>query len=250
MIVQAFPAVRAAVREMLKEEKDIVLLGECGDGEAAVLALRRHRPDLLFLGVQLPGRNGFDLLHALDGDSPPAVIFVSMFERYAAHAFNVHAVDYLLHPFTRYRFRQALVRARHRLDRHRRRGSGAGLLPRRDAAPTKKFLLRTEGRLVVLSSDEIEAVVAQRPYSVVHTRTAAYPARSSLEQFRRRLARDQFVRINRTTLVNTRRVSDVVPRTHGDGLVRLEGGHEFRLSRRFRSEWSVLLATASEEAMA
>lgn len=241
LIVQAYPAVRAALRELLQEENDIVVLDECVDGDSAVIALRRYRPQLLFMGVQLPGRHGFDVLKALDGDAPPAIVFISMFDRYAARAFSVHAVDYLLHPVTPHRFKQAVARARHRLERQHDSASPASAAPAR-REPVKRITLRTEGRIVVLNTDEIEAVVAQRPSSVVYARAAAYPARFSLDEFRARLPAGKFLRINRSTVVNADHITDVMRGGHGDALLRLESGREFRLSRRFREEWASVLS--------
>ena len=241
LIVQGFPEIRAALREMVATEKDLLLVGECSDGASGAAAIRRHRPQLLFLGVQLRGMNGFELLKFLEGEAPPAVIFVSPFD-HAAGAFGVHAVDYLLKPFTRQRFKQAVQRARLRLDslsNSRERVKAA--LP---TGFTKPISVRAGRRIVLIKPDEIDAVVAQRSYSALHVGGTIHRARLSLSELQEKLPAAKFLRISRSTLVNKKRIQEIVRKGHGDALLRLEGGREFRLSRRYRAQWSALVDAA------
>ena len=240
LIVQGFPQIRALLREMMAMESDLVLVGECADGRSAVTAIRRLRPELLFLGVRLRGMNGFEVLESLDGCVPPAVIFVSPFDRYAARAFNVHAVDYLLKSFNPQRFKQAVQRARLRLENRdaedAAQTSAGQLLP-------KPLSIRTGGRILLLRPEEIDAVVAHRNYSALHAADAVHRTRSSLSELQMKLPPGKFLRISRSTLVNTKRIDEVVRKSHGDGLLRLKNGQEFRLSRRYREQWSALVET-------
>lgn len=239
LIVQGFPRIRAALREMVATEKDLVLVGECASGKSAVAAIRKHRPQLLFLGVQLRGMNGFEVLKSLDGDVPPAIIFVSLFDRYAARAFGVHAVDYLLKPFTAQRFAQAVQRARVRLEQSRdsreaRRTPAAQRFP-------KPISVKDGRRIVLLRPEEIDAVVAHRNYLALHAADAVHRARSSLSTLQMKLPAGKFLRISRSTLVNIARIKEILRKSHGDALLRLQSGQEFRLSRRYRAQWSVLV---------
>lgn len=238
LIVQGFPDVRASLREMIAREEDIVLLGEYEDGASGLRAIRKLRPQLLFLGVQLRGMDGFDVLKSLDGHAPAAVIFVSHFERYAMRAFEVQAADYLLKPFTRRRFKEALGRARQLLESGQR-------LAKTSSHETKSLQLlgvKVSGRIVLVKPDEIETIVAHRAYATVHTPTASHRARSSLAAFQDKLGTKQFIRINRSTLVNTGHVKEIIRKAHGDGLLRTDSGKEFPLSRRYRVNWSGLIS--------
>ena len=237
LIVQGLPQIRALLREMMAWENDLVLVGECADGRSAVTAVRKHRPELLFLGVRLRGMSGFEVLDSLNGDAPPAIIFVSSLDRYAARAFSVHAVDYLLKPFTPQRFKQAVQRARLRL-KHRNAETVKTSAPHRLPKPIS---VKSEGRILLLRPEEIDAVVAHRNYLALHAAHAVHRTRSSLSELQAKLPAGKFLRISRSTLINTKRIEEIVRTSHGDGLLRLKDGQEFRVSRRYRAQWSALV---------
>jgi two-component system LytT family response regulator len=243
LIIQGFPEVVDALHAMIADEVDLVLLGKLQDGHDGLRAIREHRPHLVFLGIRLSGMNGFEVLEAAGADAPRAVIFVSVYDRYAVRAFSVDAVDYLLKPFTRDRFREAVQRARWRLDEPlvRRNGRHAPL----DSAAPKAIGIRSNGRIVLLRPREIEMVVGRRTGCVVHTGAATHRVNSALASLQKKLPPEKFVRINRSTLVNAASVEAVVRKGHGDGLVRLKGGQMFPLSRRYRSQWSGFLSRTS-----
>jgi two-component system LytT family response regulator len=119
LIVDDEPLARERIRALLRKERDIELLGECGDGARAIAAIEKHRPDLVFLDEQMPEADGFEVVKAVGADNMPTVIFVTAFDKYALRAFDVHALDYLLKPFDRERFAQALDRARAQIRRQR-----------------------------------------------------------------------------------------------------------------------------------
>jgi len=240
LIIQSFPDVRAALREMIAMEKDLVLLGECDAGESGVQAIRKYRPQLLFLGVQLRGMDGFDVLHSTNGYRPPAIIFVSKFEKYAVRAFRSHAVDYLLKPFTRARFREALMRSRSLLRSAVQREQK---LEDSNGSPNSPKLLgvKVRGRIVLLKPAEIEAIVARRAFSTLHTTNGPHRARTSLSAFQSKLPSGKFIRINRSTLINADHIKTIARKSHGDGLLRMTSGKEFPLSRRYREKWHSLI---------
>ena len=224
---------------MIAREKDLLLLGEHHEGYAGLGAVRKERPDLLFLGVKLGGLDGFELLQATGEHAPRAVIFVSSHEREAARAFSTNAVDFLLPPFKRERFQKALQRARERLAKPRSRAAADAA--RNGAAAARPIGVRAGGRIVLVRPDEIEMIVAHRSYSAIHVRHTAHRVRSPLSSLQRRLPAEHFVRINRSTLINIAHVREIRRGTHGDGRVRLDNGTELPLSRRYRPHWSALV---------
>lgn len=220
---------------MLAAEKDIELLGEFLDGPTGSRAIRDHRPQLLFLGVRLGAMNGFDLLKAANHHVPPAVIFASPHEQYAVRAFDVHAVDYLLKPFTQERFQKALARARARIRRnHERSAAWPGPLPH-------LIGVKSGRNIVLLRPAEIHSIVARERYCTVTAGAESCRTRISLADFKKKLPPGVFVRINRATLINAHRAQSLTRKRHGDGRVRLDNSAEFALSRRYRDQWAGLL---------
>ena len=238
VIVHARPEIRATLRDMLAAEKDIELLGEFTDGPSGSQAVREHQPQLLFLGVRLGGMNGFDLLKA-SNHVPPAIIFASPHEQYAVRAFDVHAVDYLLKPFSRERFQKAVARARSRIrQKHERSTEQSGSFP-------QLIGVKSGRNIVLLRPAEIHSIVASQGHCTVTAEEQSCRTRTSLAGFRRKLPPGVFVRINRTTLINAQLAQSITRKGHGDARLRLASGQEFALSRRYRALWSVLLSAQS-----
>lgn len=239
VIVHAKPEIRATLRDMLAAEKDIELLGEFNDGLSGSKAVREHHPQLLFLGVRMSGMDGFELLKSTNHHSPPAVIFASPYEQYAVRAFDVHAVDYLLKPFTHERFKKAVARARARIrQKHERSDKPPGTSPR-------LIGVKSGRNIVLLRPAEIQSIVADRSYCNIAAGEQTCRTRASLANFQRKLPPGLFVRINRSTLINPQHLQSITRRGHGDAWLRLAGGREFSLSRRYRAQWAVLLTARS-----
>ena len=240
LIVDDEPLARRRLARLLKAESDVVVVGECGDGESAVQALARLTPDLLLLDVRLPGMDGLGVLDAIDArpSRRPAVVFVTAYDRYAVAAFEREAVDYLLKPVDGERLHAAVERARRRLRR-----SGPGELARGlsalrngDASPAERLLVMTRGRGVFIRTAEIEWIEAAGNAVRLHVGAAAHRVRGPLTRLLQRLDRDRFRRVNRSSVVNVDRVKEIQPWFHGDGIVVLESGRRVRLSRRYRSQ--------------
>jgi two-component system LytT family response regulator len=245
VIVEDEPLARNVLCRLVAGEKDIALVAECADGLAGAEIVRSERPDLLFLDIRLPGLNGLELLQSLDGNTPPAVIFVTASDRHAVRAFSSHAVDYLLKPFTRESFREAVNRARLRL-----RGKLSPLktepasLARQTDGPNNtisSLSLKVGRGFIILHVEEIESVVANRGGSVVSTSSTSYRTRQTLGVLQKKLPAGKFIRVNRSALVNSNHVGEIIRKRHGDGRVRLKSGREFPLARRWRAHWTVLL---------
>jgi two-component system LytT family response regulator len=240
LIVDDEPPARLRIRELLRKRSSIEIVGECASGPEAVDALARLRPDLLFLDVQMPAMDGFQVLR--ESTYTPVTIFVTAYERYALEAFEADAFDYLLKPFTDERFDKALTRAlsyqrESRVDELAERV--AKLLERRPSSP--RIAVRTNGRVLILRAAEIDWVEAAGVYVELHVGTKKYLHRLSLSELEKQLAGEHFVRIHRSTLVNLDRVRELAPRTHGDYSVILLDGTELRLSRGYRDELAAQL---------
>jgi two-component system LytT family response regulator len=221
-------------------------IAECRNGEEAVRTIHDHAPDLVFLDVQMPGLDGFGVLEALPGDDMPLVIFVTAYEQYALRAFEVHALDYLLKPFDRDRFRGTLQRAKERLAA----GSPAdmrrqlrGLLEdvRRDAGPADRLAVKSDGRILSLRTSDIDWVEAEGNYVRLHLGKMSYLYREKLASLEERLDPRRFRRIHRSTIVNVERIKAFVPWFRKDYRVVLHDGTELTLSRNYKDRVQELL---------
>ncbi len=237
LIVDDEPLARQRLQRLLRAEPDLTLLPACADGRAAVAAVREHRPDLLFLDVQMPEMNGFDVLAELGAAQTPAVIFVTAHDEFALRAFEAHALDYLLKPFGAERARVALERARTFLAGGSRRGFErqlAGLLRAtagERGVPT--ILVKKRGRVLVLRPDEIDHVEAFGDYVRLHAGKDVHVLRATLAEMERRLGPAGFVRIHRSRLVNWRRVREYVDDREHDAEVVLTNGARLAASHGF-----------------
>lgn len=239
LIVDDEPLARQRLRKLLEADPDIVILGECGDGQEAVAELRRLRPDLVFLDVQMPALDGFGVLHELAGTALPVVIFVTAHDRYALKAFEVHALDYLLKPFDRTRFAAALERAKAQV----RQGSASALSERLeellqsiDGRPRgpERLIVKSAGRSYFVRIADIDWIEAAGNYVRLHVGKDEHLLRESLTALEHRLDARRFVRIHRSTIVNLERIRELQPAFHGDYVIILHDGTELALSRSCR----------------
>ena len=226
VVVEDEPLAVRRLRRLLRGETDVRIVAACGDAASARRAIERHMPDLLFLDVQLPGVDGLTLLKEVAADRPPAVIFVTAYERYAVPAFAHEAVDYLLKPIDPERFRAAVARARRRLGR---RETAAD-----DGTPLVRLLVRERSRAFFVRVDEVDWFEAAGNYVRLHVGRATHRVRLPLARLEARLDRRQFRRINRSYIVPLDRIRELQSWFHGDGVVILTSGTRLRLSRRYR----------------
>jgi two-component system LytT family response regulator len=239
LVVDDEPLARKRIQRLLKGETDVELVGECADGHDAVLAIRRHAPDLVFLDVQMPGLDGFGVVEAIGVDRMPAVVFVTAYDQHALRAFEVSAVDYLLKPFLPERFQRAMRRARAQL----RQGTGAGaeerirqLLAQVGAGRRylDRLLVKGEGRVYFLKAEEIDWIEAAGNYVQLHVGRDAHLLRETMARLEAGLDPARFVRIHRSTIVNLDRVKELHPWFSGEFAVLLHDGTQLRLSRGYR----------------
>lgn len=245
------PLARERIEQLLAGRPGIQIAAVAGDGRAAVEAVRAHRPDLLFLDVQMPELDGFGVLAELGADVPPAVIFCTAYDQFALRAFEVHALDYLLKPFDEERFTQALERARRQLvrpaggpDDHPLAARLAALLEaaRPDAAArADRLAVKSEGRVVLVKLADIDWVEAADNYVNLHAGRESHLMRETMNRLEQRLDPARFVRISRSTIVNLDRIRELQPMFHGDYTVVLRDGTRLALSRNYRERLAHLL---------
>jgi two-component system LytT family response regulator len=246
LIVDDEPLARMRVRQLLADDNEIEIIGECGNGRQAVAAIQQHRPDLVFLDVQMPRMNGIDVCRALTERPLPLVIFVTAYDQFALQAFEVHAIDYLLKPFDGERFKKAVAHAKEQLVG----GTTASLKERLEAllqefrTETRKadrFAFRSEGRVVFVHSDEIDWIESEGNYVRLHAGERTHLMREPISAMERLLPPAKFLRISRSVIVNLNRVKEVQPLFYGDHVVILRNGTKLTLTRSHRDKLDALV---------
>ncbi len=222
------PLAREGIRSFLADETDVQIVAEPANGAQALKAVQELRPDLLFLDVQMPRLNGFEVLDALGPDQVPVVIFTTAHDEHAIKAFEVNALDYLLKPFTEARFKVSLQRARKELEKRPGRRANpklTGLLNHvHTATPGARILVRSPERVVFLKPEEIDHVEAAGNYVVLHAGKERHILRETTVAMEARLAHSGFMRISRSVIVNLAQVREVQPVSSGQYSVMLKNG--------------------------
>ncbi len=241
LIVDDEPLGRERIRTLLAGDPEVEIAGECADGKQAVAAIRRLKPDLVFLDVQMPEMDGFGVLESLEVEEIPATIFVTAYDRYAVKAFEVHAVDYLLKSFDRERFSAALARAKGDLARGKKHEIEPRLVSLLEAFEARKkyigrLVVKSGGRIIFLRVEEIHWIEAMDNYVRLHAGAQTHTVRETMQSLEAKLDPAKFARIHRSTIVNLDRVQDLRPLFHGDYAVRLRDGTELTLSRSYREK--------------
>ncbi|MEZ4416805.1 MAG: LytTR family DNA-binding domain-containing protein [Gemmatimonadota bacterium] len=235
VVVDDEPHARSKIRRFLSEDARIRVVAEASDGLEALEVLERERPHLVFLDIQMPGMDGFEVLQQLDPSVQPQVIFVTAHDDHALRAFEVHALDYLLKPVDPDRFTETLQRA---VDAHER-GTEAPLpaalrATLAERTPIERFLVRSRGRMVLVPVAQVEWIGAAGNYVEVHVGDAVHLVRGTLADVEDRLPAGCFARIHRSTIIRLDRIKELQPWSHGDWMVILDSGVELKLSRRYR----------------
>jgi two-component system LytT family response regulator len=245
VIVDDEPLARDAIRLRLQDEKDIELVGEAATGREALAVIGEALPDLVFLDVQMPGIDGFEVLDRVASSWLPIVVFVTAHDRYAIKAFETHALDYLLKPFTRDRFSAALQRARAAFanagDAPAHRGI-VKLLNDRSRSPAEqakgylvRFAVKHHRGMRLVRVRDVDYIEACGNYAEIHASGRTNLVRMTMQELEQRLDPSMFVRIQRSTIVQIDRIRDIVSANHGDFDLSLHDGTVLRLSRNYRS---------------
>jgi two-component system LytT family response regulator len=228
LIVDDEPLARETLRLLLTRDAEIELAGDCSGVDAEEL-IGRTKPDILFLDIQMPEVDGFELLERIRPNSVPAIVFVTAYDQYALKAFEVHALDYLLKPFDDRRFAEALARAK---EQARRKG---------EPGYVRRFLVRLREKVIFVRADDVDWIEAADYYSSLHVAGRAHLLRETMNDLEKQLDPERFVRIHRSAIVNVERVREMHPLFRGDAMLVLEDGTQLKLSRARRDEFERLL---------
>lgn len=239
LIVDDEPLAREWVRSAVAEDPELEVLGECGDGFEAAETIRRLKPDLVFLDVQMPGLDGFGVLEALSPEEIPAVVFVTAFDQYAVRAFEAQAVDYLMKPFSKERVEEAVRRVRElvkgrSLEDFRESISRLVEKIRRDRSFPEWVLLKAEGKNVFVKVRDIDWIESSRNNVRIHVGPTIYLLHETTSAIASRLDPKKFLRIHRSAIVNIERIKELHPWFNGDYAVVLRDGTQLTLSSSYR----------------
>jgi two-component system LytT family response regulator len=225
MVVDDEPLARSNLTILLRRDPEIEIIGECRSGTEALGAIREKNPDLLFLDVQMPECDGFDVLEMLGRSLPPAIVFVTAYDQFALRAFEAGALDYLLKPFDDARFCRALDRAKEKLA-HRRHS----------ARPLDRIVIKETGQVSFVKVSEIDWIEAADYYTCLHVGTKTHLLRRSMSELEQELDPAVFCRIHRSSIVNIAQVQALKLNSEGEHEVVLNHGMRLRLSRGYRKQ--------------
>lgn len=240
LLIDDEPLARRRLRAFLRTAPDFEICGEASNGEEAVEAVKRLQPSVIFLDVQMPGMTGFEMLDQLSTGRTPCLIFVTAFDEYALKAFDARATDYLLKPFSRERFEQTLDRVREQLERPHEsalRSEISRLItgaPKSGGQLVRRIAIRVGTKTLVLPSNTIERVEAERDYIRIITLKETHLTRETMNRFETRVSADEFVRIHRSTIINVNSIVEIHPLLAGDFTILLRSGTYVTLSRGYR----------------
>lgn len=238
LVVDDEPVARARLMSLLHDEADIEVIGECESGAEALAQIESTSPDLVFLDIQMPRMDGLELARAL-GEPRPAVVFITAYDEYALRAFEVHALDYVLKPFSAERFKAALTHARQHLTRRRVTGAPLPSLERRD-----RLVIKSSGRIYFVRTHDIDWCEAAGNYVRLHVGTQTHLVRGTMGYIESQLDARQFVRVHRSTIVNVDRIQELRSSFNGEYLILLRDSTRLTLSRGYRDGLQARLGKA------
>ena len=225
VVVDDEPLARSSLKLLLRRDPEVELVGECKSGMEALAEIRRKKPELVFLDVQMPECDGFDVLEQLGSEMPPALVFVTAYDQYALRAFEAGVLDYLLKPFDNARFERALNRAKERIEQRKE-------TPRK----IERLAIKNAGQVLFQKISEIDWVEAADYYVCLHVGTKTHLLRRSMSDVDQELEQAAFCRIHRSAIVNLERVRQLEISEDGGTDVVLNSGTRLRLSRRYRKD--------------
>lgn len=257
------PLARDALRVLLKKDSRVEIVAECRNGEEAIAAVRRHSPDLIFLDVQMPGTDGFQVVEQIGVEKMPVTIFVTAFDKYALRAFTAHALDYLLKPFDHERFETALERAIEQIQRQNFVRTGEKLFalledlrgdstekiveenPNRASGENEgefleRFVIKSQGRIYFVKAGEVEWIEAMGDYASLRVGDKSHLLHRTMKDLQRKLDPKKFVRIHRSIILNIEFIKDVQPLFKGEYIITLTSGKQLKSSRGFHQQLQVL----------
>ena len=239
LIVDDEPLARDRIRVLLNGEPDMEIVGECASADEAFAVIQKRAPDLLFLDIQMPEADGFELLRRIGGESLPVVIFVTAYDNHAVKAFEIHALDYLLKPFKQTRFKEALDRARRCIEDRQTDAASTRLLQmlsERGAATThlSRLAVKEKDRVLFVKTELVDWIESAGNYILLHAGKETHIVRNTLTALETRLDSGKFLRISRSVLVNLDRVKEVQALCKGEHVIVLQDGKQLSMTRGIR----------------
>ena len=252
VIVDDEPLARRNIRLLLKDDREVEIVGEAGSGREALSLIRKYSPDLVFLDIQMPELDGFGVLENFEAAHLPVIVFVTAFDRYAIKAFEFHALDYLLKPFDDARFEKALRQAKIQVEQREIKDLSqrlVALLEGREISASEtsrheylsRILIKSAGRVFFLKTDEIDYVQAEDYYVRLQVGRKGHLLRETMNEMESKLDPRKFPRIHRSTIVNIERIRELQPHFNGEYIVVLNDETELKLSRSRREQLQTLL---------
>lgn len=239
VVVDDEPLACKRLEKLLKEDEEIELISLCANGEEAIKQIKEEQPDLVFLDIQMPEINGFDVLQNIDQDEAPLIIFVTAYDEYALKAFEVHALDYLMKPFKKERFFDSLNRAKKTLKQDSRAGMNSkidNLLEYLEPAQgaLSRILVKSSGRYFFLKTTDIDWIESAGNYVRIHSGGNNYLIRETMINMEKKLDSDTFFRIHRSTIINVNKVKELEQWFHGDYQVIMYNEEKLTMSRNYK----------------
>ena len=247
VIVDDEDLARERIQSLLEQQPDIEIVGLCSDGTSAIETIDREHPDLVFLDVQMPGMDGFEVVENLDPEHMPAIVFVTAYDGHALRAFEINALDFLLKPFDQARFEKALERARSQVNRDRSSLIDARLVSlleglHEERKYPERLIVKSGGRVFFVRTEDIDWVEASGNYVKIHAKGEAHLIRESMKNMETKLDAKIFVRIHRSAIVNIDRIKELEPWFHGEYVVIMRDGTRLTASRVFSERLSTAIA--------
>ena len=241
LIADDEPLARKFIRRLLKQDPEVEIVAECGNGKEAAAMIREHKPDLVFLDVQMPEMDGFAVLDAVGLDQLPEIVFTTAYESYAIRAFELHALDYLLKPFDQVRFKAAMKHARERLRSPPAEEAGLQIGTLLESIKAQRqhlerLIIKADGRITFLNTLEIDWIEADDKYVHLHTTKGKRMVRQTLSAMEAQLDPAKFLRIHRSAIVNIERIKELQPLFNGEHSLHLENGTKLTVSRSYKDK--------------
>lgn len=239
IVVDDEPLACKRLVKLLEQDPDIKVVEVCADGKEAIEEINKKQPDLVFLDIQMPEVNGFNVLQNLDQDHVPAIIFVTAYDEYALKAFEVHALDYLMKPFSEERFNDSLKRAKAAIKQESKTSINSKvenlleyLEPSRESL--SRILVKSSNRYFFLKVNDIDWIESAGNYVRIHSGDKNYLIRDTMINMEKKLDSDLFFRIHRSTIINVDKVKELEQWFHGDYMVIMHSGEKLTLSRNYK----------------
>jgi two-component system LytT family response regulator len=236
---------RQKLRQLLRNEPEIDIVGECATAPETIELVRATGPELLFLDIRMPGMDGFDIVGALSackGFTMPSIIFTTAYNQYALRAFEIHAVDYLLKPFTSERLHAAVSRVAEQTHRFEPGADRSNDASQRGSPFSTRLVFKSRGRIIFLPVSDIRWIGAEENYVRISTEKDSHLLRETMAHLEKRLDPEIFLRVHRSAIVNLQHVKEIRSELNGDFAVILVNGHKVPMSRSYRSrvsEWMI-----------